>query len=86
MRPILKMLLRLVLIKFFLYLCKFVHYNTLKNFLKKKIIALDLLKKLLIFDPTKRITVDEALRHPYLKALHCIEDEVIKQTTTKNRN
>ena len=24
----------------------------------------------------KRITVDEALAHPYLQALHCVDDEV----------
>lgn len=29
-------------------------------------LALDLLSKLLAFDPTKRITCTEALRHPYL--------------------
>jgi len=38
--------------------------------------AIDLLKKMLTFDPTKRITVEEALNHPYLQALHCPEDEV----------
>lgn len=27
--------------------------------------ALDLLSKMLIFDPSKRITVNEALKHPY---------------------
>jgi len=32
--------------------------------------AIDLLKKLLIFDPEKRITVIEALEHPYLSDLH----------------
>ena len=37
--------------------------------------AVDLLKKMLTFDPKKRITVDEALEHPYLSALHCPEDE-----------
>ena len=37
--------------------------------------ALDLLDKLLIFDPAKRITVDQALRHEYLESLHCPEDE-----------
>ena len=37
--------------------------------------ALDLLDKLLIFDPAKRVTVDEALRHEYLESLHCPEDE-----------
>ena len=32
--------------------------------------ALDLLRKLLIFDPSKRINVEEALNHPYLANLH----------------
>lgn len=32
--------------------------------------AIDLLKKMLQFDPRKRITVDEALQHPWLKELH----------------
>lgn len=39
-------------------------------------LAIDLLKKLMIFDPVKRITVETALRHPYLQALHSEEDEV----------
>ena len=30
---------------------------------------------MLTFDPSKRITVDEALKHEYLSALHCPEDE-----------
>ncbi|XP_071703660.1 mitogen-activated protein kinase 7-like isoform X1 [Rutidosis leptorrhynchoides] len=32
-------------------------------------LALDLLKKMLVFDPTKRITVSEALHHPYMVGL-----------------
>ncbi|OIW19831.1 hypothetical protein TanjilG_24544 [Lupinus angustifolius] len=39
--------------------------------------ALDLLEKMLIFDPNKRITVDEALCHPYLSSLHKINAEPI---------
>ncbi|XP_057762352.1 mitogen-activated protein kinase homolog MMK2-like [Arachis stenosperma] len=39
--------------------------------------ALDLLEKMLIFDPNKRITVDEALSHPYLSSLHDINDEPV---------
>ena len=39
--------------------------------------AIDLLRKLLTFDASKRITIDEALRHPYLSALHFPDDEVI---------
>ncbi|KAK9815669.1 hypothetical protein WJX72_007692 [[Myrmecia] bisecta] len=32
--------------------------------------ALDLMEKMLQFDPRKRITVEEALKHPYLAQLH----------------
>ncbi|KAJ9706010.1 hypothetical protein PVL29_001534 [Vitis rotundifolia] len=39
--------------------------------------AVDLLEKMLVFDPTKRITVDEALCHPYLSSLHDINDEPV---------
>jgi mitogen-activated protein kinase 7 len=39
-------------------------------------LAIDLLTKLLAFDPSKRITVEEALAHPYLSAYHDEEDEV----------
>jgi len=39
-------------------------------------LALDLLRKLTVFDPQHRITVEEALKHPYLAALHFPEDEV----------
>ncbi|CAG9331548.1 unnamed protein product [Blepharisma stoltei] len=37
--------------------------------------ALDLLRKMLIFNPEKRITVQAALEHPYLATFHCEEDE-----------
>lgn len=37
--------------------------------------GLDLLSRMLKFDPAERITVDEALKHPYLSALHDPEDE-----------
>ncbi|NWR46069.1 MK15 kinase, partial [Regulus satrapa] len=33
--------------------------------------ALDLLKKLLVFNPDKRLTAEEALRHPYVSRFHC---------------
>lgn len=35
----------------------------------------DLLDKMLVFDPQRRITVEEALRHPYLQSLHDPSDE-----------
>ncbi|KAL9243893.1 hypothetical protein vseg_017730 [Gypsophila vaccaria] len=37
--------------------------------------ALDLAEKMLVFDPSKRITVDDALSHPYLSSLHEINEE-----------
>ncbi|EFP90786.1 Mitogen-activated protein kinase [Puccinia graminis f. sp. tritici] len=38
--------------------------------------GLDLLSKLLAFDPSERITCNQALRHPYLKVWHDPEDEI----------
>lgn len=33
-------------------------------------LAIDLASKMLKFDPDKRITIEEALRHPYISDLH----------------
>jgi len=38
-------------------------------------LAVDLIDKMLVFDPSKRITVEEALEHPYLASLHDAQDE-----------
>ena len=34
---------------------------------------------MLIFDPRKRISVEEALQHPYLEELYCPEDEPTRE-------
>ena len=38
--------------------------------------ALDFLRKLLTFNPKKRITVEEALEHPYVADFHNLEEEI----------
>lgn len=30
---------------------------------------------MLKFNPNERITIDQALEHPYLEKLHCVDDE-----------
>ncbi|KAF3035129.1 MAP kinase Pmk1 [Didymella heteroderae] len=44
-------------------------------FPKTNDLALDLLERLLAFNPVKRITVEEALKHPYLEPYHDPDDE-----------
>ncbi|CAI9268876.1 unnamed protein product [Lactuca saligna] len=39
--------------------------------------AIDLIEKMLTFDPRQRITVEDALAHPYLTSLHDISDEPV---------
>lgn len=48
--------------------------------------AIDLLSKLLKFDQNKRITVEDALAHPYLKDLHYPADEVCSAVTVAYRS
>ncbi|KAJ3403773.1 Cytochrome c oxidase assembly protein cox18, mitochondrial, partial [Chytridiales sp. JEL 0842] len=43
-------------------------------------LALDLLEKMLVFDPKKRISVSEGLEHPYLAAYHDPSDEPVAET------
>lgn len=40
--------------------------------------ALDLLTKMLVFNPNKRITVLQAMRHPFLESLHDEADDSVK--------
>ncbi|ODV96607.1 hypothetical protein PACTADRAFT_48438 [Pachysolen tannophilus NRRL Y-2460] len=42
-------------------------------------LAIDLLEKLLTFNPSKRIKVEDALKHPYLKLYHDPNDEPIAE-------
>ncbi|KAL1198135.1 Mitogen-activated protein kinase 4 [Cardamine amara subsp. amara] len=51
--------------------------NFAARFPNKSAGAVDLLEKMLVFDPSRRITVDEALCHPYLAPLHDINEEPV---------
>ena len=42
--------------------------------------AVDLLERMLVFDPRGRITIEEALAHPYLKELHDVREEPVCET------
>lgn len=37
----------------------------------------DLISKMLLWDPTKRITADEAIKHPFFEKLHDLFDEPV---------
>ena len=57
----------------------FVKSERARAFMKKQANAeaLDLLEKMLVFHPKKRITIEEALKHPYMASLHNEEDEPV---------
>ena len=39
--------------------------------------ALDFIKKALVFNPENRLTIDEALKHPYVSRFKCLEEELV---------
>lgn len=51
-------------------------YASLRYFFSVSMLALDLLDKMLTFNPHKRIEVEEALAHPYLEQYYDPTDEV----------
>jgi negative regulator of PHO system len=48
--------------------------------------AIDLLEKLLKFDPTQRISADEALRHPYFTTSHALQQPGANSGTSSQSN
>jgi serine/threonine protein kinase len=46
-------------------------------FTKSNPVALDLLAKMLVFNPKKRYTVEQCISHPYFEGLHIPEEEPI---------
>merc|ERR1712070_1049005 len=41
--------------------------------------SLDLLERMLAFDPERRISVEDALKHPYMAPLHNEDDEPVAE-------
>lgn len=46
---------------------------------KANTVGLDLLEKILTFNPDKRLTVEECLAHPYFEGLHNPEEEPVSE-------
>ena len=66
--------------EFFLKLVKRTKLTWSSLFPNANPIALDLLEKMLTFNPKKRYTVDQCLSHPYFEGLHDPEQEPITTT------
>lgn len=41
--------------------------------------AIDLIRRMLTYDPDERITVEQALSHPFLEKLHCETEEPVEK-------
>jgi serine/threonine protein kinase len=52
------------------------HVSFSKLFPTANALAIDLLNRMLVFDPVQRITVDQALAHPYLAAMSSGENDI----------
>ena len=63
--------------EFFLKLVKRTKLTWSSLFPNANPIALDLLEKMLTFNPKKRYTVDQCMSHPYFEGLHDPEQEPI---------
>jgi serine/threonine protein kinase len=50
-------------------------------FPKSNPVALDLLAKMLIFNPYKRYTIEQCISHPYFEGLHNPEEEPISESS-----
>ena len=48
-------------------------------FQKQNPLALDLLSKMLVFNPKKRYTVEQCISHPYFEGLHNPEEEPVAE-------
>jgi len=66
--------------EFFLKLVKRTKLTWSSLFPNANPIALDLLEKMLTFNPKKRYTVDQCISHPYFEGLHDPEQEPITNT------
>jgi len=63
--------------EFVLKLAKRTKQSYSSLFPKQNPIALDLLSKMLVFNPNKRYTIEQCISHPYFEGLHNPEEEPI---------
>ncbi|KAL4204954.1 hypothetical protein AMTRI_Chr01g112280 [Amborella trichopoda] len=66
--------------KYIRQLVQYPRQSLAARFPKVHPMAIDLVEKMLTFDPRQRITVTDALAHPYLASLHDISDEPVCPT------